>query len=780
LIEALRLCEEEQQDAPEFHCLFMNLLEARFRESGLSIVNDLFRGEIVYETRCLNCGFTSRQPSKFLELSLKVSSNSLVGCIADYLKEEPLVGENRYACSHCGEKQDGIRRVYITRAPSLLCVQLLRFTYDPRTGQRKKQKASVRLPDTLELTALTSSKSTTQSDNSVACLVPNIGTSCPRMYKLCGVLLHIGAQPTSGHYIAVVRDSGPSDTSSGIDSAAVTATCNTHCTNLNSDTWTVCNDMELKRSIKEISKSVDAYLRLPNGVSFVGTPAPAMSVCTKENEEPSYYWIGRRSLLRWRILARDYVKVRYADGDQAVASRIITTKFNADVLCPHGKLRADSKSLRRLPAALWNRLVALFPGAVIPTFPVPPEINVLGATYETNNENLTSNKCTECELIESNMVQRALKERQLLTSVFTPSARRLNAPLSSSLWDNDPEGEETRIRTFLTDCFSPRKAHSQGFTTTHTASPLSEHGQLASTQINKGPLVKLKREEPCSPDPQAIYLVPMEFINRWRRFIRNPSPQTVLKCLPSGLNDPRVLCPHSHLIMPWWTLISDAVLCPITAEEWSTFSQFYPPRDTSVITGCEAGEGMSDEEEDEEGEDYKESEALDTSTLDEDSSDTTPSDHSAEVYPPLYLIPDQSGKSNWCLQPSQFAQVCSTCHAKILAERNSYQNARFRVRLVLNAEEALLDSVQGSTMEWDQSIDGPSSLPTEPTTLSDPTNQVGADGDIWPPRVLRVDAKLVFGPHVRLSRIVLGCLLVGIHSLLQRVCALTLRPLSLA
>ncbi|KAA0187883.1 Ubiquitin carboxyl-terminal hydrolase 48 [Fasciolopsis buskii] len=153
----------------------MNLLEARFREYGLSIVDDLFRGEIVYETICLNCGFTSKQPSKFLELSLKVSSSSLIGCISDYLKEEPLVGENRYACSYCGGKQDGIRRVYITRAPSLLCVQLLRFTYDPRTGQRKKSKATIRLPDTLELSALSPTSSCNQSDHAAACLIPGVG-----------------------------------------------------------------------------------------------------------------------------------------------------------------------------------------------------------------------------------------------------------------------------------------------------------------------------------------------------------------------------------------------------------------------------------------------------------------------------------------------------------------------------------------------------------------------------------------------------------------------------
>lgn len=96
-------------------------------------------------------------------------------CNHCFFQEEPLVGENRYACSYCGGKQDGIRRVYITRAPSLLCVQLLRFTYDPRTGQRKKSKATIRLPDTLELSALSPTSSCNQSDHAAACLIPGVG-----------------------------------------------------------------------------------------------------------------------------------------------------------------------------------------------------------------------------------------------------------------------------------------------------------------------------------------------------------------------------------------------------------------------------------------------------------------------------------------------------------------------------------------------------------------------------------------------------------------------------
>nr|CAH8827160.1 unnamed protein product [Trichobilharzia regenti] len=247
LIEALRLCNTEQQDAPEFHCLFMNLLEARFQQVGVSVIDNLIRGEYIYETICSTCGFTSRLPSKFLELSLKVSSKSLPDCIKDYLKEEYLIGDNQYACPQCDCKRDGVRRAYITRAPPLLCIQLLRFTYDSKTGQRKKYKASIRLPDLLELTRVIDDKKTNKqssSEHSVECLSTDSDPSYSA-YRLCGVLLHIGNQPTSGHYIAVLRDSynDISVSSDNHSKEQLSSGCEQE---MKSDEcWSVCNDADV-------------------------------------------------------------------------------------------------------------------------------------------------------------------------------------------------------------------------------------------------------------------------------------------------------------------------------------------------------------------------------------------------------------------------------------------------------------------------------------------------------------------------------------------------------
>lgn len=220
----------------------------------------------------------------------------------------------------------------------------------------------------------------------------------------------------------------------------------------------------------------------------------------------------------------------------------------------------------------------------------------------------------------------------------------------------------------------------------------------------------------------------------------------------------------TQLSMPWWNLISEGLLYPLTVQEWSTLAESYP---RGKIADFVIHEDISDDDETEE-DDVKDEEVEninDSSVIDSQSGSASKS-HSVSVHSPMYLHPDFSDKSDWQLFPRQFSQFCTECYGRILADRNSYQNARFRVRLIRNADEILLETVQTSLSESHTIGNGSSSTSTEPPISPDQANKVGGgggDGGNWHPKVLRVDAKLVFGPHVRLSRIVLGCLLVGIH-----------------
>ncbi|CAH8573763.1 unnamed protein product [Dicrocoelium dendriticum] len=940
LIEALRLCEEEQQDAPEFHNLFMHLLESRFLEAGISVVDDLIRGEYVYETRCLHCGLISRQPSNFLELSLKVSSNSLPGCIRDYLKEESLTGENQYACPRCMRKQNGVRRAYITRAPSLLCIQLLRFTYDPRTGQRKKQKASVRLPDSMTLVELSSGTTCVDPNAttcSVACLGPQSGSVHRRSYQLCGVLLHIGTQPTSGHYVAVVRETSrphhSTDTSDARDAKG-------------DDLWTICNDTEvcsipasqfnlakvtgsskplhasiasttpvdfsnsdiviressqpldplakkhrpnpnasgaddahqpdsteqsisesasatsssgslywhrssnaymifyhdienspvkdavhvpdrLRQMVEQVNKSRDQelheqqamkvnklsclrslltslwppvpqyndtserslepfslvptswladWLDQPEGGApclsnfkdsfaplprahaqqqqtsivdpFSKTPYSTFSICPhgrvpidlpvslyravsttgllnatglaehlhcdqqnpdsstpdsscvparfqpcrecvclkvallrleqsirslskdldrftrskpaptpvahrdeagheskngcqpethvlpndpKAHLDPAFYWIGKRSLRQWRILSRAYVNNLYSGSSGNPCSP--RTTFNSDTLCPHAKLRSGSRHLRHLPAPLWCRLVDLFPGANIPTFPV-------SATDSQES------KCEACEQYEEGLVRRAACERVQLSGLLLPTSRRIFPYISNTTFGSDGQMHTNSIpslfpmsRKRTLDCTS---ASDSAGTLTVGPNCLSPSGESDNSN-------------------RDVYLVPSKFIHSWRRFIRNPSPETHPRHLPSGLNGSGVLCEHDRLTMPWQELLSESILFPLSFSEWDILSNSYPR-----TTGDEATSRSSNES-------------------DSDSSDSDLWSHSKPPHPPTYL---SFNGTEWQFHPAQFESICSICYTQLLNHRNSYKNARIRVRLMNGSNAA--------------------------------------------------------------------------------------------
>ena len=96
----------------------------------------------------------------------------------------------------------------------MLCIQLLRFNYDQRLGRRVKQAAPVRLPDLLDMEPFIAEDPSEHED------VPQSDRKKKRyLYRISGVLLHLGRYSTSGHYIAVVR-----------------------CSEGSKEIWKVCND----------------------------------------------------------------------------------------------------------------------------------------------------------------------------------------------------------------------------------------------------------------------------------------------------------------------------------------------------------------------------------------------------------------------------------------------------------------------------------------------------------------------------------------------------------
>ncbi|CAM9626860.1 unnamed protein product [Laminaria digitata] len=144
-----------QQDPQEFNKLLMSLLERCLQRSApplRTLVSGLFCGELAYVTRCLTCKTASRNRNAFNDLELQIGNNRTIEtCLDSFLQKENLDGDNQYLCEQCGVKRDANRAIELHRLPAVLSIQLLRYVYSAKTGQRKKITAAVSLPLTLDM-----------------------------------------------------------------------------------------------------------------------------------------------------------------------------------------------------------------------------------------------------------------------------------------------------------------------------------------------------------------------------------------------------------------------------------------------------------------------------------------------------------------------------------------------------------------------------------------------------------------------------------------------------
>ncbi|CAN0411431.1 unnamed protein product, partial [Ascophyllum nodosum] len=184
----------------------MSLLERCLQRSALplrSLIRGLFCGEFAYVTRCSKCKFASRNMNAFNELELQIGSNRTIDkCLDSFLEAESLDGDNQYLCENCGCKQDAVRAIELHRLPPVLSIQLLRYVFDARTGQRKKIKTPMSLDTTLDMGPRLGPQGEARTSSGSGSTA-NAG-DC--VYKLACVLYHKGGNVHSGHYIAEVHD----------------------------------------------------------------------------------------------------------------------------------------------------------------------------------------------------------------------------------------------------------------------------------------------------------------------------------------------------------------------------------------------------------------------------------------------------------------------------------------------------------------------------------------------------------------------------------------------
>ncbi|SJX60435.1 related to deubiquitinating enzyme ubh1 [Sporisorium reilianum f. sp. reilianum] len=157
--------------------------------NGKTCVHRLFEGVLTNETRCLTCETVTSRDECFLDLSIDIDKNSSVtSCLRQFSASEMLRSRNKFFCDSCSGLQEAEKRMKIKKLPNVLALHLKRFKYEETVQRYVKLAYRVVFP--LELRLFNTSDDAEDPD---------------RLYELCAIVVHIGAGPHHGHYIAVVK-----------------------------------------------------------------------------------------------------------------------------------------------------------------------------------------------------------------------------------------------------------------------------------------------------------------------------------------------------------------------------------------------------------------------------------------------------------------------------------------------------------------------------------------------------------------------------------------------
>ncbi|KAF2397005.1 cysteine proteinase [Trichodelitschia bisporula] len=247
--------KEEQQDAKEFYDFLVDLLHedlnrnynnppahvltdeeeqirertckpwaasiewTRYSKRSKSPVSDLFAGQHMSRLRCLACGHTSTTYEAFFSISVEIPSHApgnLYNCMASYCKEERLSEADKWKCTSCKRTAGATKQITLTRAPQFLVIHFKRFHSTGRVARKIHTAIDFPLENfDLEPFMMASPTAAEMEHLIRETRNPNLyetgfdaSMKPPYKYNAYAVMRHIGSSVTSGHYVAMVRDSG--------------------------------------------------------------------------------------------------------------------------------------------------------------------------------------------------------------------------------------------------------------------------------------------------------------------------------------------------------------------------------------------------------------------------------------------------------------------------------------------------------------------------------------------------------------------------------------------
>lgn len=113
-----------------------------------SIITELFSGQLHNIIKCDGCGNISHNYDPFLGLSLPLQGNcncdNLIDCFNLFTHEEHLTGLDEVYCRKCKSHKSCKKSCEIYRAPTILIIQLKRFSQS--VYRRDKLNISIEIP----------------------------------------------------------------------------------------------------------------------------------------------------------------------------------------------------------------------------------------------------------------------------------------------------------------------------------------------------------------------------------------------------------------------------------------------------------------------------------------------------------------------------------------------------------------------------------------------------------------------------------------------------------
>lgn len=106
---------------------------AYYRKYHVSIVDELFAGQLVNRVTCTACSYVSTTFDPFLDLSLPIApgkTKNIDDCLELFQKEEEI--KDSYVCEKCKSKSRAVKRLVVSRYPKYLVIHLKRFQTYPR------------------------------------------------------------------------------------------------------------------------------------------------------------------------------------------------------------------------------------------------------------------------------------------------------------------------------------------------------------------------------------------------------------------------------------------------------------------------------------------------------------------------------------------------------------------------------------------------------------------------------------------------------------------------